>query len=47
MISLSTLLVQDLVLASLFCVPHQAFQHTAPLHLSFTLCNTGTLTATA
>ena len=47
MISLSTLLIPDLVLASLFCVPHQAFQHTAPLHLSFTLCDTGTLTATA
>ena len=45
-ISPSTLLVQDVVLASLFCVPHQkVFQHTAPPHLRFVLCDMGTLRA--
>ena len=44
----STLLVPDVVLASLFCVPHQkVFQHTAPPHLRFVLCGMGTLRAAA
>ena len=45
MISPLTLLIPDVVLASLACVPHQeVFQHTAPLHVSFVLCDTETLT---